>query len=803
MRIGLGLSISASRGRASAAVVPPPEPETGPAQMSAPTLGALGSEVTVTRAAAPADNGAPITSYDLRYSTDGATWATVTGIAAVRTLTGFADETACQVQTRAVNANGVGAWSASATITTGRVINTTPAGLSTFLATAKPGDDYVVANGTRTTDISIAASGTAAKPIRIRAATKHGAFFDTDAYAAIILTGNHLILDGLRVRNYSRHGIEAQYGHHITVRNCWLHDCGGNGFGALQGDFYRIENNLSENNGRTGWNSGISIYQPDHRGSGDTTTPGIERNIIRGNLVRGNHMSSFVMFAGGSSAITKGDVVTVGTSVGIADRVEVTSGSWATGNAAGRIGLLLRQFPGPDPVIGDAIVVGGTTRATVSVAGFQLDEGMFTDGNGIILDDWSWAQNSAAGYSYPYGALVENNIVHSNGGKGIQFYGVSGDPVARNNTLYANNLDAIMSTSTWRGDLSAQDSAPIFANNLVVCTPGPNVNAIGLYSGAAGKVAQLYNNLTFNGNDGVQSLFTESSTWTGSGNKFGVNPRLTDPDNGDFRPASNSAAVDAADETRAPSVDFAGTARMAGAINIGALEAVGPAYVPPARGTISDVGLSSIAYGQRTDTALPAISGLAAGDVVYAFERIYRVYDDTIAPVTPPSGFTQVYVSLMGLGNASGWVQTRIWRKIVQTGDPIIGGTMTFTHATAYSQFVAMALRGVDLTQPEDTLFFSTVTGGPVRTWPDLTTNTANARLIAAGADNGSGTAPCGLPKAGMTQHLDITLTYLASVAVPSPATITGLTNTANSQGSGDTLEANIGTVFAVRAATL
>ena len=85
-----------------------------PEPMAAPAVTASGAGgVLVARAAAPADNHAPILRYDLRHSTDGATWTEVTAIAELWTLTGLAAGIPCQVQTRAVNALGVGPWSAS------------------------------------------------------------------------------------------------------------------------------------------------------------------------------------------------------------------------------------------------------------------------------------------------------------------------------------------------------------------------------------------------------------------------------------------------------------------------------------------------------------------------------------------------------------------------------------------------------------------------------------------------------------------------------------------------------------------
>lgn len=90
-----------------------------PDQMAAPTLLADGGTITVTLAADPAANNSPITSRDVRYSKDEATWTAVTGVTSPHDLTGLDGETLYYVQTRAVNGVGAGGWSASATATTG------------------------------------------------------------------------------------------------------------------------------------------------------------------------------------------------------------------------------------------------------------------------------------------------------------------------------------------------------------------------------------------------------------------------------------------------------------------------------------------------------------------------------------------------------------------------------------------------------------------------------------------------------------------------------------------------------------
>lgn len=94
-------------------------PFTVPDQMAAPTLTVVSdTEISADLAADPADGGTAITSRDLRYSTDGINWTEITGVSDPQAITGLAASTAYQVQTRAVNAEGAGAWSPSASDTT-------------------------------------------------------------------------------------------------------------------------------------------------------------------------------------------------------------------------------------------------------------------------------------------------------------------------------------------------------------------------------------------------------------------------------------------------------------------------------------------------------------------------------------------------------------------------------------------------------------------------------------------------------------------------------------------------------------
>ena len=98
----------------------------------------------MTRAGAPADGGSPVLGYDLQYSTDGAIWAEVLGISPSETISGLVPGTSYQVQTRAVNANGSGPWSASGTGASGSSV---PAQMSAPILSATGSISISVALG--------------------------------------------------------------------------------------------------------------------------------------------------------------------------------------------------------------------------------------------------------------------------------------------------------------------------------------------------------------------------------------------------------------------------------------------------------------------------------------------------------------------------------------------------------------------------------------------------------------------------------------------------------------------------------
>ena len=114
----------------------------------APTVSATSGSTTSLDATwtAPANAGKPaITDYDVRYGVDGSgTWidAGHTGTALSATLAGLAAGTAYEVQVRATNDEGTGAWSSSGTGTTGSPSTEVPADWSLIPTGLTSGDSF-------------------------------------------------------------------------------------------------------------------------------------------------------------------------------------------------------------------------------------------------------------------------------------------------------------------------------------------------------------------------------------------------------------------------------------------------------------------------------------------------------------------------------------------------------------------------------------------------------------------------------------------------------------------------------------
>ncbi|MGL4175275.1 MAG: right-handed parallel beta-helix repeat-containing protein [Dermatophilaceae bacterium] len=185
-------------------------------------------------------------------------------------------------------------------------------------------------------------------------------------------------------------------------------------------------------------------------------------------------------------------------------------------------------------------------------------ERTISDGNGIIVDDARHSQtgdDDPGGGGDPYvGAfLIENNVVHGNGGRGLNVF-KSDRVTARNNTFYGNGR----TTDFTELQVYGADTV-LFEANIVAVSGDREV----LNTGDATNIT--YRNTLFWG--GLNPDYP-----SGEGNLPVQDPLLVKPSQGDFRPQAGSPAVDAQTGT-APKTDIDGTVRPQGAASdLGAYE---------------------------------------------------------------------------------------------------------------------------------------------------------------------------------------------------------------------------------------
>ena len=148
-----------------------------------------------------------------------------------------------------------------------------------------------------------------------------------------------------------------------------------------------------------------------------------------------------------------------------------------------------------------------------------------TDGNGIIIDLHGGYPGApvVAGVKYPARTLIENNVVYSNGVRGIHIY-KSSNVLVRNNTCYQNLVDA---TYTNEGELSAVYAKDILFVNNVAYVDGTN-RALTSYLNLE--------NVVFRSNSYGNGAVVLGTGTTSTGNVSGVTPAsFYSPTTFDFR----------------------------------------------------------------------------------------------------------------------------------------------------------------------------------------------------------------------------------------------------------------------------
>ena len=131
------------------------------------------------------------------------------------------------------------------------------------------GDTCFVADGAYSQDIKINRSGSESGDLTFKSINKWGAKITSENYIFNIGESaegvGYITIDGFELTATGTYGVGVHSkdgAHHITVRNCWVHDCGESGISLQDGDYRVIENNVCNNNSALMkyCGSGISVF---------------------------------------------------------------------------------------------------------------------------------------------------------------------------------------------------------------------------------------------------------------------------------------------------------------------------------------------------------------------------------------------------------------------------------------------------------------------------------------------------------------------------------------------------------------
>lgn len=372
----------------------------------------------------------------------------------------------------------------------------------------QPGDTVVIGNGTYTAPgrqfvLGIKRSGTSGKPITYAAAPGATPKIEAAGWQGVAVNARYITVAGLTVQGATKRLSEAQKN---AARNGDTKDP-------------MINTNC------------IAVSEP--HGGGESTYPHHVR--IHGNTVS--------------------DCPLNGISAMHADHIEV-SNNLAFGNSNwspfGGSGISLFQAWNSDSSTGTKMIArGNITRDNGSFvkclcSGFKD----ITDGGGIIVDSFD---NRDAKIKKPYQGrtLIENNITHGNGARGINVFRSDHVDVV-NNTVHHNGHQPSI-----RDNMSVNKANDVRVTNNIMTSDSGDITAASTSAST---------NVTFDANLIVgKTNVTDPRRLTGD-------PQFTDPANGDFRPRTNSPAVDSGTATPAAKTD-ASTKPRTGRIDRGALEA--------------------------------------------------------------------------------------------------------------------------------------------------------------------------------------------------------------------------------------
>ena len=189
---------------------------------------------------------------------------------------------------------------------------------------------------------------------------------------------------------------------------------------------------------------------------------------------------------------------------------------------------------------------------------------VFSDGNGIILDDYRNTQSGSTYGIYTGKTLVANNITYGNGGSGIHAYSSNNIDIVHN-VSYQNGQRTTATPPTGGyndGGIYGNATTNVqIINNIIVGISGRKIN-----SNSSNTNHVIAHNSFFGGNaptlSGTGIVAASSTNNLTTDPKF-INPSI-DPSVADFQLQTSSPAVNTALTFSAVTTDFAGVTRPLG-----------------------------------------------------------------------------------------------------------------------------------------------------------------------------------------------------------------------------------------------
>lgn len=247
------------------------------------------------------------------------------------------------------------------------------------------------------------------------------------------------------------------------------------------------------------------------------------------------------------------------------------------------------------------------------------DTGPHSDGNGIIMDDFR-STKSASLPAYLFPSLVENNLVYSNGGKGIQV-AWSDYVTVRNNTAWHNGQD-LKATGTWRGNLSNMNSSNnVWVNNIAVADLDRHKSNTAIdntsFKGYTNSNNVWKNNLTYDGRSNDDSVNNNGNPpiKASDGNLLGVNPNFISAPN-NFQLKSGSPAIDAGTKAYGYNSTSLDSGTRVGAIDIGAYEAKSSSSSTSTSATLLSTDSVSDTASSSASTHSSVLDGTTKADLL-------------------------------------------------------------------------------------------------------------------------------------------------------------------------------------------